>query len=90
MLMAVGENVVLLGENTRGADGNVAYLPLPGNLQITFSSMGVFGPNMEQVQRIGLTPDIEVHPTIEGIKEGKDRAQRSSSILHSGAECKIR
>ena len=72
MLMAVGENVVLLGENTRGADGNVAYLPLPGNLQITFSSFGVYGPNMEQVQRIGLTPDIEVHPTIEGIKEGRD------------------
>ena len=72
MLMAAGENVVLLGENTRGADGNVAYLPLPGNLQISFSSIGVYGPNMEQVQRIGLTPDIEVHPTIEGIKEGRD------------------
>ena len=78
MLMAVGENVVLLGENTRGADGNVAYLPLPGNLQITFSSMGVFGPNMEQVQRIGLTPDIEVHPTIEGIKEGKDELKEAA------------
>ena len=72
MLMAVGENVVLLGENTRGADGNVAYLPLPGNVQITFSSFGVYGPNMEQVQRIGLTPDIEVYPTVEGIKEGRD------------------
>ena len=78
MLMALGENVVLLGENTRGADGNVAYLPLPGNLQITFSSMGVFGPNMEQVQRIGLTPDIEVHPTIKGIKEGKDELKEAA------------
>jgi C-terminal processing protease CtpA/Prc len=34
--------------------------------------MGIFGPNMEQVQRIGLTPDIEIYPTIEGIKEGRD------------------
>ena len=78
MLMAAGENVALLGENTRGADGNVAYLPLPGNLQITFSSMGIFGPNMEQTQRIGLAPDIEVHPTVEGIKEGRDEVKEAA------------
>ena len=78
MLMRTGKNVIVMGGETLGADGNIAYLPLPGNLQITFSSLGIYGPNKEQVQRTGLTPDIEVHPTIEGIREGRDELMEAA------------
>ncbi len=78
MLMRAGKNVVVMGGKTLGADGDVTWLPLPGNLQITFSSLGVYGPNMEQTQRVGLTPDIEVYPTIEGIKEGRDELMEAA------------
>ncbi len=78
MLMRTGKNVIVMGAETLGADGNIAYLPLPGNLQITFSSLGIYGPNKEQVQRTGLTPDIEVHPTIEGIREGRDELMEAA------------
>ena len=78
MLMRTGKNVIVMGGETLGADGNIAYLPLPGNLQITFSSLGIYGPNKEQVQRTGLTPDIEVHPTIEGIREGRDEPMEAA------------
>ncbi len=78
MLMRTGKNVVVMGGETLGADGNITYLPLPGNLQVTFSSLGIYGPNKEQVQRTGLTPDIEVHPTIEGIREGRDELMEAA------------
>ena len=67
-----GENVTIMGENSVGSDGDVAYLPLPGGISMMFTSQGIYTPDGGQTQRIGLTPDIEVHPTIEGIKEGRD------------------
>lgn len=72
MSLQNAENVTVMGEETIGADGNVVRLPLPGNIELLFTSLGVYTPDGGQTQRIGLTPDIEVHPTIEGIKEGRD------------------
>ena len=72
MSLQNAENVTVMGEETIGADGNVARLPLPGNIELLFTSLGVHTPEMGQTQRVGLPPDIEVHPTIEGIKEGRD------------------
>ena len=67
-----GENVTVMGENSVGSDGNVAYLPLPGGMNLSFSSQGIYTSDGGQTQRVGLAPDIEVHPTIEGIKQGRD------------------
>lgn len=66
------KNVTVMGENSVGSDGDAAYLLLPGGLNMMFTSQGIYTPDGGQTQRIGLTPDIEVHPTIEGIKEGRD------------------
>ena len=35
-------------------------------------------PGLQRVQRIGLTPDIEVHPTVEGVKEGRDELKEAA------------
>ena len=43
-----------------------------------FTSQGIYTPDDSQTQRIGLTPDIEVHPTIEGIKEGRDELMEAA------------
>ena len=73
-----GENVTVMGENSAGSDGDIAYLPLPGGMNMMFTSQGIYTPDGGQTQRIGLTPDIEVHPTIEGIKEGKDELKEAA------------
>ncbi len=31
-----------------------------------------FYPDGRQTQRIGIVPDIEIHPTIQGIRNGRD------------------
>ena len=67
-----GKNVTLLGENSVGSDGDVAYLPLPGGISMMFTSQGIYTPEGGQTQRIGIPPDIEVKRTIQGIKEGRD------------------
>ena len=73
-----GENVTVMGENSVGSDGDVAYLPIPGGINMMFTSIGIYTPEMGQTQRIGLTPDIEVYPTVEGIKEGRDELKEAA------------
>lgn len=78
MSLSNAKNVTVMGEETLGANGNVARLPLPGNIEILYSSLGIYTPNGDQTQRIGIRPDIEIHPTIEGIKEGRDELMEAA------------
>ncbi len=70
-LKATG-NAKVLGSQTAGADGRIADIFLPGGLKTTISGYGVYYPNKKETQRTGIVPDIEVKPTIKGIKEGRD------------------
>jgi C-terminal processing protease CtpA/Prc len=36
------------------------------------SGLGVFYPDKKPTQRIGIIPDVEVRPTIAGIRDGRD------------------
>ncbi|MDR1120269.1 MAG: hypothetical protein LBM08_05060 [Dysgonamonadaceae bacterium] len=62
----------LIGTPTAGANGDIATLLLPGNINARYSSIGFFYPDGEEMQRKGIIPDIEVYPTMESIMEGKD------------------
>lgn len=70
-LKATG-NATVIGSQTSGADGRIADIFLPGGLKTAISGYGVYYPNKSETQRIGIVPDIEVKPTINGIKEGRD------------------
>ncbi len=39
---------------------------------VMYTAQGIYTPDGGQTQRIGVSPDIEVKRTIQGIKEGKD------------------
>ncbi len=67
-----GDNTTIIGSQTAGADGNVSEIMLPGGLRTYISGLGVYYPNGEETQRIGIVPDIEVKPTIEGIRMKRD------------------
>ena len=62
----------VIGSTTAGADGNVSAIPLPGGLQTMISGIGVFYPDKKPTQRIGIVPNIEVKPTIAGIRARRD------------------
>jgi C-terminal processing protease CtpA/Prc len=61
-----------IGSPTTGANGDVTFFTAPGGIRINFSGHDVRWPDGKQLQRAGLTPDVEVHPTIAGIRAGRD------------------
>jgi membrane-associated protease RseP (regulator of RpoE activity) len=65
-------NTTIIGSQTAGADGNVSEILLPGGLKTDISGVGIYYPDGRETQRIGIVPDIEVKPTIKGIREGRD------------------
>jgi hypothetical protein len=72
MAFRVAPGAVVIGSTTAGADGNVSEVPLPGGLRALISGIGVFYPDKRPTQRIGIVPDLEVRPTIAGIRDGRD------------------
>lgn len=72
MALRQSPRAVVVGSLSVGADGNAVYLKLPGNVQSSFTGMGVYTPEGEATQRVGLQPDIVCLPTVEGLRDGQD------------------
>ncbi|ATL45755.1 hypothetical protein COR50_00480 [Chitinophaga caeni] len=72
MALKTAPNVTVVGSQTAGADGNVSTITLPGNFKLYMTGVGVFYPDGTPTQRVGIVPDIEIKPTINGIKAKKD------------------
>jgi len=63
---------IKIGSTTAAADGNVTVVYLPGKIRTNLTGLGTFYPDYTQTQRVGIIPDIEVHPTISGVRAGID------------------
>jgi C-terminal processing protease CtpA/Prc len=72
MAFRAAPRAIVVGSTTAGADGNVSAFALPGGLRTMISGIGVFYPDKRPTQRIGIVPDVEVKPTIAGIRVGRD------------------
>ncbi|WP_298893480.1 S41 family peptidase [uncultured Psychroserpens sp.] len=72
MAFRAGDKTTIIGSTTAGADGNVSRIDLPGGLRTMISGIGVYYPDGTETQRVGIVPDVEVKPTIEGIRQGRD------------------
>ncbi|MGG5461266.1 S41 family peptidase [Clostridium sp. B9] len=72
MALRKAPNATVIGENSIGADGNVANINLPGGVITTITGIGIYTPETSETQRVGIEPDIYVKPTIQGIRDGKD------------------
>ena len=72
MALRASPGAIVVGSTTAGADGNVSQISLPGGLSTMISGIGIFYPDHRPTQRIGIVPDVEVWPTLAGIKAGRD------------------
>lgn len=72
MAYRVNPNATIIGSTTAGADGNVSPFYLPGGISTMISGIGIYYPDGKETQRIGIVPNIELKPTIIGVKEGRD------------------
>jgi len=72
MSLQTAENAVTIGSQTAGADGNVNPFEFLGGYKTQISGLGIYYPDRTPAQRKGVKVDIEVKPTIQGVREGRD------------------
>jgi hypothetical protein len=63
---------VLVGEPTAGTNGNITSFTVPGSFQIYFTGMRVLNESGELIHGRGIAPDYVVHPTLAGVRAGRD------------------
>jgi C-terminal processing protease CtpA/Prc len=73
-------NINIVGEPTAGTTGGVTFVEVIDSVVASFTGMKVLHGDGSPFQGIGIIPDVEVHPTIQGIREGRDE------ILEKGLE----
>lgn len=69
-----------IGSLTSGADGDIVWIPLPGQLT-SFSGVGVLYPDGTPTQTVGVRLDIELCPTAEGLQAGRDEVLERALAL---------
>lgn len=81
MAFRVAPNATVIGSNSAGADGNISQIILSSDVKTVISGIGIYYPDGKETQRIGIIPDIEVKPTIEGIRNGRDELKEKAIEL---------
>lgn len=77
--------VTFIGSRTSGANGGVTRTILPGGIVVNFTGQSVRHADGSQLQRVGIVPDVEAHPTLSGIRDGRDDVlQRAVEFLSHG------
>ncbi|WP_375436234.1 S41 family peptidase [uncultured Hymenobacter sp.] len=85
MALRTAPSAMVVGSTTAGADGNVSRIVLPGNISTMISGLGIYYPDGRETQRIGIVPDVEVKPTIQGIREGRDEVlEKAVQLIEKG------
>ena len=69
-----------VGSQTAGTDGDVRKIGLPGGITMMITGVGIYYPNKENTQRVGVRIDVIAKPTIAGIRAGRDE------VLEKGVE----
>ncbi len=84
MGLQTAPHVIGVGSQTAGADGNVSEIIFPGDYKTYMTGIGVYYPDGRETQRIGIVPDVEVKPTIAGLKLGKDEVLEKAIEVING------
>ncbi|WP_149304163.1 S41 family peptidase [Pareuzebyella sediminis] len=86
MALQTADKVTTIGNQTAGADGNVSELDLGAGIKTYMSGIGIFYPDGLETQRIGVKIDIEVLPSIDGIKDNRDEVlERAIAFVNKGS-----
>ncbi|MBC2846555.1 S41 family peptidase [Winogradskyella flava] len=83
MAFQAADNIITVGNQTAGADGDVAIFEFLGGYRTAISGNGILYPDGTETQRKGVKIDIEVKPTITGLKQGRDELLEKAIELAS-------
>jgi hypothetical protein len=63
---------VLVGERTAGTSGLVSNFTIPGGYTIRFTAIRLADAAGATLHGRGIVPDLVVHPTLDGVRAGRD------------------
>ncbi|MCU0333427.1 MAG: S41 family peptidase [Chitinophagaceae bacterium] len=84
MMFQGATQCTVVGSQTAGADGNVTQVAIPGGYEASFSGLGILYPDGTPTQRRGIRVDVQIKPTIEGLKAGKDEVLQKALLMIAG------
>lgn len=84
LAFSAATDVTFIGSPTRGADGDLTNIVLPGTLIVYFSGADIRYGDGRQLQRVGVQPHIRVEPTIMGIRERRDEVLETAAKYLQG------
>jgi C-terminal processing protease CtpA/Prc len=85
LFLEAANGTKFVGSQTAGANGDVTNLSLPGGIFVSFTGQDVRHADGRQLQRSGLVPDVEAHPTVAGLRAGRDEVlERAVAYLRTG------
>jgi C-terminal processing protease CtpA/Prc len=84
MALRTTPHALIVGSTTAGTDGDVTDVVLPGNVHLRLTTVGVYHPDGRETQRVGIVPDVVVHPTLEGMQAGRDEVLETAIRLVAG------
>jgi C-terminal processing protease CtpA/Prc len=74
-----------VGTATAGANGEGSNFSVPGGLSVGLTGIGIIRADGTTMQRVGIKPDVEVAPTLLGIRSGRDEVlERAVAYLRAG------
>jgi C-terminal processing protease CtpA/Prc len=86
LFLRAANGTLLVGSPSAGANGDVTRFTLPGGVVVSFSGQQVLLPDGSRLQRVGLKPDVEVRPTIAGVRAGRDEVlEKALELLDAPA-----
>jgi hypothetical protein len=85
LFLEAANRTTFIGSATAGANGDISSFTVPGGITVTFSGQEVRHADGRPLQRVGLTPHVEVKPTIAGVRAGRDEVlERALEYLGAG------
>jgi C-terminal processing protease CtpA/Prc len=72
MAFQTADNIITVGSQTAGADGINMAIEYLGGYTTRFSGYGIMYADGTESQRKGVKIDVEIKPTINGLRQGRD------------------
>ena len=75
---------LIIGEPTMGSTGQPFFYNLNADIQVAVGTKRAYFPDGSTFENVGIRPDIEVVPTIEDIRKGRDAVlQKALELVRS-------
>jgi C-terminal processing protease CtpA/Prc len=81
MAFQTADNAITIGNQTAGADGRNIIIEYLGGYKTAFTGYGILYPDGSESQRNGVKIDIEVKPTINALKQGRDEILEKAILI---------